>query len=253
MNRSHPRMQDLLDTVDVLRLVAQRGQQELHGFSWYMVVWGLYAALNLSLELLIHRSYWYPLLFVAFFFSTLPVAGLLTSLGIWLAVLAITSGAYALSHNAVLALVVLVLGATGGYLVAYRIAIRRGRYRPLPLKVALAPRLGWAWGMVMAGMALVFWNLTRLVPEHQIGTLSLLLWGYALGVGLFLSGILHPGFFWLGIAALFGIPLATALSPVVGSWAYVAIALAMAAFGAYLRSQTRHESSGRSVPQPDRA
>ncbi len=234
MNPKHQELHELLETVDVLRLLAQRGRQEVRGFSWYMVVWGLYAALNLLAELLLNLSLWIPLLFVAFFFSTLPVAGVLSSFGIWLAVALLSYATYALSHQWVLTLAVVVLGATLGYILAYRIGIQRQRYRPLPLKVALAPRIGWAWGMVMAGMSIVFWNLIQWVPSHHIGAVSLILWGYALGVGLFLSGLMHPGFFWLGLAALFGIPIATAISPEAGSWAYVLIALAMAVFGGYL-------------------
>ena len=237
MNQDPRDLQKLLETVDVLRLVAQRGQQELHGFNWYMVIWGLYGALNLLAELLLHRGFWGLLLFVAFFFSTLPVAGPLPSLGIWLAVALLTYATYALTHLPWLTLAVIAVSATVAYILAYRIGVQRQRCHLLPFKVALAPRIGWAWGMVMAGMALVFWTVIHLVPPDQIGTLSLILWGYALGVGLFLSGLMHPGFFWLGIAAIFGIPLATAISPVVGSWAYVAIALAMAGFGAYLYRQ----------------
>ena len=57
-------------------------------------------------------------------------------------------------------------------------------------------------------------------------------------MGLFLSGLLHPGFFLLGVAAIFGIPLATFANPLLGTWAFILIALAMAGFGVYLRLRT---------------
>ncbi len=229
---------EILETVDVLKLVMQRGRQELHGFSWYMIVWGLYSAINLAATVFWNLDLWIWLLFVAFFVTTIPVAGLLWSLVAWGLSGALTYAAWTLSHHGGLVLLAIVLTASLSYLGLYHLAIRQGRYRPLPFRVALAPRISWGWGVVMAGMALVFGNLARIVPDPHLGTLSLTLWGYALGVGLFLSGLLHPGFFLLGVAAIFGIPLATFANPLLGTWAFILIALAMAGFGVYLRLRT---------------
>ncbi len=226
-------LEKLLETVDVLELVTQQGRRELRGFAWYMLLWGLFVAVNLGAELLLHRSLWVWLLYPTFFATTLPVAGFLWSLGVWLVAAAVSLGVAHLTHQVLPVLAAIVLTAALAYLVLYSYGIRTGRYRPLPLKIALAPRVGWSWGMVMGGMAVVFWSLAQFLPSAHLGTVSQILWGYAVGVGLLLSGVLHPVFFWIGVLAIFGIPLASAVNPVLGLWAFTLVALVMAGLGLY--------------------
>jgi len=70
-------LQALLETVDVLRVLAIRGRQELREFTWWWIVFGLYQAGNVWADVLAGRAFWVESLFAAFWLATVPVAGFL--------------------------------------------------------------------------------------------------------------------------------------------------------------------------------
>lgn len=238
MTRREQELQELLQTVDILKLLVLKGREEVREFARYMVIWGLYAAVNLAAEVFFNLSFWYPLLYVAFFATTVPVAGWALSALAWSLAAIFSYGVFRLTHLTWLTILAIALSATLSYAYLYAQAIRKNRYQPVPFKLALAPKIGWSWGILMAGMAIVFISILRHVPESHTTAVSMILWGYALGVGLFISGILAPGFFVLGILAIFGIPLASSVNPTVGVIAYLVIALLMAGYGGVLLRKT---------------
>lgn len=234
MTERERQLQELLETVDILKLIAMKGSGEVKAFARYMVVWGLYAAVNIALELLFDLSLWYPLLYLAFFTTTVPVAGWGASALAWLLAAAFSYGVFALTHLGWLTVLAIGLSAALSYGFLYNLGVRKRRYRPFPLKLSVAPKIGWSWGVLMAGMAIVFFSILKFIPPDQTGRVSIILWGYALGVGLFISGAIAPGFFLLGILTIFGVPLAASISPTLGVWAYFLAALAMAGYGGFL-------------------
>jgi hypothetical protein len=76
-------IQELLDTVDILRLIAMKGRSEARHFAHYMIAFGLYSAFNIFAELLFGRSFWAPTLYVAFWGATAPLAGILPAGLVW--------------------------------------------------------------------------------------------------------------------------------------------------------------------------
>lgn len=199
-------LRTLLDTVDVLRLLALRGRQEVREFAWWMVVFGGYMAVNVAVHILWGRPYWFELSFVAFWLATVPVAGFILPSFVWPVAAGLTYGVYAWSRSGVITVGACVLAISLGLMTLYGYGIRTGRYRPARLlKLSIAPKVGWSWGVVMGGMAI----LQEVLRRHSgldAGD-HVALWGYAAGLGLFISGILAPGFFVLGVVGIFGIPL----------------------------------------------
>lgn len=227
-------LRTLLDTVDVLRLLALRGRQELQEFAWWLVIFGLYTTVNVTAHVLWGRAYWAESLFIALWLATAPVAGFILPLLVWLAAAGLTYEVYVWTRSGILALGTLLGTIVLGIGLLYGYGTRTGRYRPAqPLKLSIAPKVGWSWGVIMGGMAL----LQEVLERH--GGLEtgdyVALWGYAIGLGLFVSGILVPGFFVLGIVGIFGIPLVS-LWTVRGAYLmYGGLALLMALYAWRLR------------------
>ncbi len=67
---SQQELQQLLETVDVLRLLTARGQQEMRHVAPYLIGWGLYGVLNHVLQLVLHRAFWAEGIFLAFAIAT---------------------------------------------------------------------------------------------------------------------------------------------------------------------------------------
>ena len=60
------------------------------------------------------------------------------------------------------------------------------------------------------------------------------MWGYALGIALFITGIIAPYFFIIGAVAAFGIPLMCMVSLEAGMSLYGFLALLMALYGLHM-------------------
>ena len=205
MEKDEKALQELLETVDVLRVIAMKGRSEARPFAVYMVAFGLYAAFNIFSDLLTGRAFWGPTLYIAFFGATAPIVGLLPSLILW-GIAGALAGAVGLAARSMgWTLAAILLTAAGGIIAAYGIALRRGRLEGMPpLRTALAPKIGWAWGVIMGGMAVLTAGLGQApLPPGAITAL----WGYAIGIGLFISGVMFPFFFPLGLIGIFGVPL----------------------------------------------
>lgn len=204
MEMDEKALQELLETVDVLRVIAMKGRSEIRHFAFYMVAFGLYAAFNIFSDLLIGRAFWAPTLYLAFFGATAPIAGPLPALILWSVAGALAGAAALAAHSIGWILAAILLTAAGGIIAAYAIASRHGRLEGMPpLRTALAPKIGWAWGVIMGGMAVLAAGLGQApLPPGAITAL----WGYAIGIGLFISGVLIPFFFPLGALSAFGIP-----------------------------------------------
>jgi len=205
MGMDEKALQDLLETVDILRLISMKGRAEARHFARYMVAFGLYAAFNIFADQIVGRPFWVPTLYVAFFGATAATAGVLPALLIWGAAGAL-AGAIALGTGSPgWTIAGVLLTCAGGVIAAYGVGASRGRLADLPpLRVAIAPRIGWAWGVIMGGMAVL---MAGLDPASLPPGAVTAMWGYAIGIGLFISGVMFPLLFPLGLIGTFGVPL----------------------------------------------
>ncbi|MCS6964381.1 hypothetical protein [Thermoflexus sp.] len=204
MDAQGKELQELLDTIDVLRLIAMKGRTEARHFAGYMIAFGLYPAFNIFLDLLTGHTLWLPTLYVAFFGATAPIAGGPAALAIWGAAGALAGGIWELTRSGGWTLGTILLTVPAAIMGVYAIGLRRGRLEGMPpLRVAIAPRIGWAWGVIMGGMAVLTAGLGQApLPPGAVTAL----WGYAIGVGLFVSGAIFPTLFPLGLIGIFGVP-----------------------------------------------
>lgn len=233
--KKNTELQSLLETIDVLKLIALKGKGEIKEFSRYMMIWGTYAFVTVFTGAILGLNVWLLLLYPAFFLTTVPVAGWGISLVTWIIAGIIPLAVWKITHIGWLLALMIVLTAALSYIFLYGKAAKTGRIPKVPLRLMVGPKIGWSWGILMGGMGVVFATLVRHLPENTPWNfLSMTLWGYALGVGLFISGILAPGFFWIGILGIFGIPLASSISTTVGAWVYLGVAALMVGYSTYL-------------------
>ncbi|MDW7985368.1 MAG: hypothetical protein RMK16_11925, partial [Acidobacteriota bacterium] len=149
-------LQVLLDTVDVLRLLTLRGRQEMRELTWWLVVFGLYPAVNIAADVFGGRSFWVETLFGAFWLATVPVAGWGLASATWAIAAGLTYGAYTIVRNLLGFIGILIAVIALGIFVVHFAAVRTGRYRSAqPFKLSIAPKVGWSWGVIMGGMALL--------------------------------------------------------------------------------------------------
>ncbi len=227
------KVQELLSTIDVLKLLIDRGRNERKGFAWYMVVWGFYGFINIILAMFFGKLLWGPLTLPALWLTTFPVAGWGMSTLCWGILSALVFGLGYFAHvNIGILIAITVAGAVFNYKYLYRYGLRKGILKPLP-RTALAPKIGIFWGVVMASM-IVLSNLVYVKTGYAGGDLIYGMWGYALGIAMFISGIIAPGFFVIGLIAAFGIPLLCFFSMEAGMALYGLVALLMALYGIYM-------------------
>jgi len=229
MNREE--MRKILEEVDILLLLAERGRMEARNFAWHMFVWGLYVALNMTWSVLgqlwpgglpLTGVHWFHTLFVAFFFATLPTAGWRRSL-LWVGAYLLTMGVYTATHSA---------AWTVGILVGMIAVISMALYREKtgegpPRRPTLFGYIGMLWGLLFGS----FWWALSLFPEAQNNIVFTLWITHVFGAGLLASVILHPGFFWMGLLILFLGPLLLKLGVLYLMAGYALAGYAMAGLG----------------------
>ncbi|NPA80022.1 MAG: hypothetical protein GXO29_03100 [Thermotogae bacterium] len=226
-------LRKLVEEVDILLFLAEKGRQERRMFAWQMFVWGAYAFVGLSAELLFGWNLqWVIGLAVAFFLSTLPYAGPLRSL-VWFlpsvaALLVLLAGG-----GTLLTVATLIVGYAVASVVVYGF-LTKGEYR----RVSTLAYLGMTWGTLFAA----FWWVVLLFGLVREGRIFNLWITYVFGSGLFLSGLFHRIFVPLGLAALFILPLLYRLKGALWlGWGYATIALVMGVAGLiiYVREHDR--------------
>ncbi len=228
-------IKDVMETIDVLKMFAERGKQELRGFAIYMIVFGFYIAFNVIFNLTTKKySLWFGTLPLAFFFSTIHVAGFLLPFILWLVValgfylsLYLFKLSFLLSILILLVLSVIVFNFIYGY--AYRKSGEKTQVR-----YPIVSKIGTLWGIIMAGMTIFYVISAYILGWENIGPLSTLYWGYATGVGFFISGLIAPFFYILGILEFILVPF-IALKSLIFSYAvFGLIGLLMGIYGIVL-------------------
>ena len=227
---------NLLETISGLRLFVLKNPAERRHFAQYMASFGAYICFNMFFPLLSGRYLWLPTLFIAFFGATYTITGVIFNLIVWGSAALLV---FIMSHllSGFLFILGIVFTIWLAMMLVYKYGEKTGRTKDLlPLKMSLSAKIGISWGLIMAGMHLL---VLALAKEREMSTyLPTLLFGYATGVGLFISGIMANGYFILGFIGILGIPILYLFEPF---WAYLLcgfLGLAMCIYSMYVIKKT---------------
>jgi len=225
---SQQELQQLLETVDILRLLTVRGQQEMRHVAPYLIGWGLYGVLNQVLGLVLHRAFWAEGMFLAFAVATGMLFGVFPTVLYWVGAAVLGVGSlYLFAQQPVLVFVVFAVAIFAAMMLSYRTAERRGQLAEMPFRLSLAQKLGVLWGALMAGSWLFVLAVVRGEPTVSTMWLSAF-WAFVVGIGLMATGFLAPPMLWLGILQVLGAAVALYLKSWVllqGVWLVLAVGM----------------------------
>ena len=196
-------LRKILDEIDTLIFLAEKGEKERKIFAWYMFVWGVYTTLNMSLMLFlptiaksIPLSSWFHTLFFAFFFSSLPFAGWKNS-SLWFVVY-IASLLSFYFNNLILTVAIIIVGISFVSYFVYGRGHGEGSNR-----ISTVSYIGIVWGIMFGAF---WWNIA--LHYRTLNDMSFNLWiTYVFGIGILLSGVIFRRYFLLGLFILFILPI----------------------------------------------
>jgi hypothetical protein len=227
---SQQELQQLLETVDVLRLLTARGQQEMRHVAPYLIGWGLYGVLNQVLQLVLHRAFWAEGMFLAFAIATGLLFGVFPTVLYWVGAAVLGIGSlYLFAQQPALVFVVFAVAIFAAMLLSYTTAARQGRLAEMPFRVSLAQKLGVLWGALVVGSWLFVLAVARGEPAVS-GMWFSAFWAFVVGIGLMATGFLAPPLLWLGILQVLG----SALGLYLRSWAVLQGVWLVLALGMFL-------------------
>jgi len=227
MNRKE--IEQLMETIDVLRMLARKGSAELSHLADYMMAWGGYIFFNMLSVQFLGRGFWGETLFIPPMIALSRTIGWLKSVLIWVWGYIIMYGTYFLTHSVTLTIIATVIAFITLTIIGYTIS-RQGNEKPFVF--TLSPYVGITWGVIWTSL----WFLIALFPPEDSSFLNALA-NYGVGIGLFITGILHRGFILMGIYALFVLPLILKFLPGLYPTGYALIGLMMMAIGYHIRRQ----------------
>ncbi|MCS7177428.1 MAG: hypothetical protein NZ960_07460 [Candidatus Kapabacteria bacterium] len=204
--RTLEEIRDALEAVEILRLLVSRAREELRSVAPYLVAFGAYSSLNLLLMLLGYGGLWAELLLPAFALATSVKFGPFPTVFLWASVAAAALGVLWLFQNPLITWSTLFVGIGGTMGVLYLMEKRRGRLHEG--RLVFSPWIGVGWGMLAAGMWLLVLSPTIQKAGTTTPELYGALWGYAIGLGLVVTGLLSPLLLWAGVLGIVGAPLA---------------------------------------------
>ncbi len=230
-------LKELLYTIDILKLAADKGKEEIKGFAWYMIVWGFYGFINILISMVFGKLMWGPLSFVALFLTTIPIVGIWFSLIEWGALFTIVWALLQFTGIPYgIAVSIAVIGTGVCYYISYTTAMKRGKIKRN--KHIITPKIGMFWGITMGGMIILMMLIFKFIPSPS-GNLIYGIWGYILGVCMFISGIIAPGFYIIGLIGIFGVPVCFMFSMVLGMAMYGLLSLSMGIYGIILLNREK--------------
>ena len=200
-------VKEIMETIDVLKVLAERGKQELKGFAIYMIVFGFYTALNVSITFITNKySLWFETLPLAFFLCTIHVSGFMISLISWSVVaLVFFLCAYVFKLSLLFTILILVVLSAIAFNIIYGYRYRK-KEKEVRVRYPIISRIGIFWGIIMAGMAIFYVVSGNVAGWKNVSHLSTLYWGYATGVGFLISGFIAPFFYILGMLEFVLVP-----------------------------------------------
>jgi len=229
-------IKEILDTIDVLKYIAEKGREEVRQFSHYMIAFGFYIAFNVVLTLITGKySLWFYTLPLAFFFSSIHIAGLIPAFSTWTII------------SLLLWIIVKFLSVPGfligffigflalvGYYFLYFYGIKKGKHKPYKTKTAVVPKIGWLWGFIMFGVIYIYFLGMRMIGSTNMVKITTPLFSYATGIGLFATGIILPFFYILGFIETFLVPVVYHLNPHIGYSLHGIVGFLMGVYGIHI-------------------
>ncbi|MDW7997244.1 MAG: hypothetical protein RMJ46_06155, partial [Bacteroidota bacterium] len=161
--RASEEIRDVLEAVEILRLLVTRAREELRSVAPYLVSFGAYSSLNLLLMLLGYRGLWAELLLPTLALATSLKFGPFPTVFLWAAVAAAALGVQWLFQNSLITWSTLFVGIGGTMGAMYVMAERRGRL--YEERLVFSPRIAVGWGMLTAGM----WLLVLSPTMQKVG------------------------------------------------------------------------------------
>ncbi len=222
-------VEQLMETIDVLRMLARKGSAELAHFADYMMAWGGYVFFNMLSVQLLGRGFWGETLFIPPMIAMVRTAGWIKSILVWVWGYVIMYGTYFLTHSITLTIIATVIAFI--LLTAIGYAISRREWEGTFI-FTLSPYVGITWGVIWTSL----WFMLALFPPESTALQNALA-NYGAGVGLFITGILHRGFILMGLYALFILPLILKFLPDLYPTGYALIGLMMMVMGYRIRKQ----------------
>ncbi len=222
-------IEQLLETIDILRLLARKGSDELAHFSDYLVAWGGYIFFNMLSVQFLKRGFWGETLFIPPMLAMARRVGWMKSILIWMWGYIIMYGTYLLTHSMSLTIIATTAAFIILTVVGYMVSRKKGERSPT---FTLSPYVGITWGVIWTSL----WFLIALFPPGD-SLLQDALANYGAGIGLFITGILYRGFVLMGLYALFVLPLILKFLPGIYPTAYALIGLMMIIMGYRIRKK----------------
>ncbi len=228
-------IKDILDTIDILKYIAERGQKELKNFSHYLAVFGFYAAINVFLTLITkNHLLWLYTLPLAFFFSSIHIAGPIPALLVWTASTLITI-IIAISPLPKFFLSISIgIIAFLSYYLLYSYSIKKGKNKVYNIKTAIIPKIGLLWGFTMFLTFYILSICAKIIGSSNVNNITTILYSYAIGICFFATGIIIPFFYILALLQTLLVPLIYYLNPKLGYSLYGILSLIMGIYGIYI-------------------
>lgn len=193
-------LKKVIEEIDVLLFLAEKGVKERKFFAWQMFVWGMYGFINMLFTLFniqekIPGTLWFHTVFVAFFLSTIPVAGLKASLMWFLGYVLTVLVSYSKNYSLTVLFMV--------FIITILSAIIYGKLSKWESrKPSLTAYIGIFWGLIFGS----FW--------FNIGVLNLDFGAYLnawiaqlFSACIFISGVIIRVLMIFGVILLFAFPI----------------------------------------------
>ncbi len=229
-------LRDILSEIDVLLFLAKKGKEEAKHFFYQMAVWGAYVSLNMTLGMFFHFDLWFYTLFLAFALSSISffwerersARAIVFPMVVWLLGYPVVFITYFTTHSIPWTVVATIL-----FIFAASAIVYSRTNLPSQRRTPLAAVVGSTWGVLFGS----FWLIAALylLPDLDRNAEIFQVWiSQMFGAGLFMSGVFHKVFFFLGLIMLFGFPVIYYFSRWWGLVTYDLVALSMALSGLVL-------------------
>ncbi len=212
----------ILETLDVLKMLSAKAYEELSHLADYMIAWGGYVFVNMLLEQFLERGFWIETLFIPPMLAVFRLIGLRKAILIWIWGYVAMYGTFFITRNVFLTTTVVILAFFVLTYLSYRVA----NLKEPPFHIS--PYVGITWLVIWMSMFFIM-TLFELYDKLNI------LFTYAIGLGAFITGFLHKYFFYLGIYALFILPVVLKFAPQFFPLGYSLLGLGMLVLGVALK------------------
>jgi len=211
----------VIETIDALKILQMKGEKEKREYGRISLIWGIgiglifiYYGFNFRF---LGELFWLYDIYVCSFFHFVKISGFVISFIYWGSAFFITTIIYFFTKNYSFLLFFYVLISTFGYLILYNFGIKKEVLKDfVPFKISIGSKIGLTWGLITMGMGISFYSILKILIKNNINIdfsfLFLILFGYVMGVGIFISGLIENMFFIIGLIGIFGIPILTLIN-----------------------------------------